>query len=144
MNGMTGYFPMPKLMGAISATAVILAAMYLLTMYQKLMFGPLDKAENRAVRDIRGRETWVFGIVVVAALALGIFPQPILSRSEKSVNAFINGYRDRLQDARKAPEAPPHVYPPLAAAAPPPAAGAAPAGAPPAVPTLIPPGGMAQ
>jgi NADH-quinone oxidoreductase subunit M len=151
-NGMTGFFPMPKLMGAISATAVILAAMYLLTMYQKLMFGPLDKAENRAVRDIRGRETWVFGIIVVAALALGIFPQPILSRSEKSVNAFISGYRDRLQDARRAPEAPPHVYPALPAAAP--AAGAAPAGmpppgAPPPVPPPaphppIPPGGMAQ
>ena len=102
-NGMAGYFPMPKLMGAISATAVILAAMYLLTMYQKLMFGPLDKPENRAVRDIQGRETWVFGIIVVAALVLGIFPQPILSRSEKSVNAFINGYRERLQDARKRP-----------------------------------------
>ena len=148
-NGMTGFFPMPKLMGAISATAVILAAMYLLTMYQKLMFGPLDKAENRAVRDIRGRETWVFGIIVVAALALGIFPQPILSRSEKSVNAFITGYRDRLQDARRAPEAPPHVYPALPAAAPAPAGAAAPpAGAPPTpLPPAhppIPPGGMAQ
>jgi NADH:ubiquinone oxidoreductase subunit 4 (subunit M) len=40
-------------MGAISATAVILAAMYLLTMYQKLMFGPLDKAENRRARHPR-------------------------------------------------------------------------------------------
>jgi hypothetical protein len=65
------------------------------------------------VRDIRGRETWVFGIIVVAALVLGILPQPILSRSEKSVNAFINGYRDRLQDARKRARAPPHVYPAL-------------------------------
>ena len=105
-TGMVGYFPMPKLMGAISASAVILAAMYLLTMYQKLMFGPLDKPENKAVRDIHGRETWVFGIIVVAALVMGIAPQPILSRSEKSVNAFITGYRDRLQDARRAPEAP--------------------------------------
>src|SRR6185436_16775279 len=120
--GMSGYFPLPKLMGAISATAVILAAMYLLTMYQKLMFGPLDKAENRTVRDIRGRETWVFGIVVVAALVMGVFPQPILSRSEKSVDAFIAGYRDRLQDARKAPDAPAHVYPALPAPAAPAAA----------------------
>ena len=52
--------------------------MYLLTMYQKLMFGPLDKPENRNLRDIHGRETWVFGIVVVAALVMGVFPQPIL------------------------------------------------------------------
>ncbi len=61
-------------MGAISATAVILSAMYLLTMYQKLMFGPLDKPENKAVRDIHGRETWVFGIVVAAALVMGLAP----------------------------------------------------------------------
>ena len=87
-------------------------------MFQKVLFGPLDKAENGAVRDLHGREIWVFGIIVVAALVLGIFPQPFLSRSEPSVNAFITGYRDRLQDARKAPEAPPHVYPALPAAAP--------------------------
>ena len=49
--------------------------MYLLTMYQKLMFGPLDKPENNdAVKDIHGREPWVFGIVVVAALVMGLVP----------------------------------------------------------------------
>jgi NADH-quinone oxidoreductase subunit M len=133
-TGMTGYFPLPKLVGAISATAVILAAMYLLTMYQKIMFGPLDKAENKSVRDIHGRETWVFGIVVAAALVLGIAPQPILSRSEASVKAFIANYRDRLQEARRAPEAPAHVYPALPA---PPAV--APAAPPPAPPPPPPP-----
>jgi NADH-quinone oxidoreductase subunit M len=129
-NGMVGFFPAPKLLAAISATAVILAAMYLLTMYQRLMFGPLDKPENRAVKDIHGRERWVFGIVVVAAIALGVWPQPILARSEKSVDAFVNNFRDRLTEARRAPDAPPHLYPPLAgsgapapaAASPPPAA----------------------
>jgi NADH-quinone oxidoreductase subunit M len=125
-TGTTGFFPAPKLLGAISASAVILAAMYLLTMYQKLMFGPLDKPENKTVRDVRGIETWVFGIVVVAALVMGIMPQPILSRSEASVQAFISGYRDRLQEARRAPDAPAHVYPALAAAAPAPAPGGTP------------------
>ena len=116
--GLTGYFPSPKLMGAISATAVILAAMYLLTMYQRLMFGPLDKPENKKVRDIHGQETWVFGIMIAAALVMGLWPQPILSRSEKSVEAFVSSYRDRLQDARRAPDAVAHVYPPLAPNAP--------------------------
>jgi len=132
-TGMVGFFPYPKLMGAIAASAVILAAMYLLTMYQKLMFGPLDKPENKAVRDIHGRETWVFGIVVVVALVMGIAPQPILARSEKSVNAFITGYRDRLQDARRSPETL-HVYPAL----PPAATGPA------AAPAVVPPGGVVQ
>src|SRR6185437_2725134 len=102
---MAGFFPMPKLMGAIAASAVILAAMYLLTMYQKLMFGPLDKPENKSVRDIHGRETWVFGIVVAAALVMGLAPQPILSRSEKSVDAFVANYRDRLEESRRSPDA---------------------------------------
>ena len=40
--------------------------MYLLTMYQKIIFGPLDKPENRDphVKDIHGREIWVFGTIV--------------------------------------------------------------------------------
>ena len=92
------------LRGVQLITAVILAAMYLLTMYQKIFFGPLDKPANRApnVRDVHGRETWVFGIVVVAALFMGVFPQTFLSRSEKSVDAFMKGYRDHLEDARHA------------------------------------------
>ena len=116
--GLSGYFPAPKLMGGIAASAVIISAMYLLGMYQRLMFGPLDKPENRAVRDIHGAETWVFGIVVTVAIVMGLAPQPILARSEKSVDAFVASYRDRLQEARRAPDAPAHIYPPLPAAAP--------------------------
>jgi NADH-quinone oxidoreductase subunit M len=113
--GMSGYFPTPKLYGGIAATAVILSAMYLLTMYQRLMFGPLDKPENRDphVRDVHGQEIVVFGVMIVAALVMGIWPKPILDRSEKSVQAFISTYRDRLQESRRAPDAPPHLYPPI-------------------------------
>ncbi|HET6282602.1 MAG TPA: NADH-quinone oxidoreductase subunit M [Polyangia bacterium] len=142
---LAGYLPGPKVLAAISASAVILAAMYLLSMYQKLMFGPLDKPENKTVRDIHGVETWVFGTVVVAALAMGIWPKPILDRSEKSVQAFISSYSERLQEARKNPDSPSHIFPPLpagavgagagvGAAAP----GAAPAAAPMPTPTPMP------
>jgi hypothetical protein len=55
---------------------------------------------------------------VTAAIVMGLAPQPILSRSEKSVEAFVSSYRDRLQEARRAPDAPAHIYPAL-----PPAAG---------------------
>ncbi|HXU64629.1 MAG TPA: NADH-quinone oxidoreductase subunit M [Polyangia bacterium] len=114
--GLSGFFPAPKLMGIIAASAVIFAAMYLLSMYQKLMFGPLDKPENKTVRDAHGREIVVFGVVVLAALVMGLAPQPILNRSEKSVDAFVSSYRDRLQDSRRQPDAAAHIYPALAAA----------------------------
>jgi NADH-quinone oxidoreductase subunit M len=142
--GMKGFFPAPKLLAAISATAVILAAMYLLGMYQKLMFGPLDKPENKAVKDVHGRETWVFGIIVVAAVVMGLFPGPILARSAKSVDAFVASYRDRLGDARRDVDAPAHIYPAIPTTAP--SLGGAPAGtapagtAPPPTPTPAPGG----
>jgi NADH-quinone oxidoreductase subunit M len=107
-----------KAMAIISASAVILAAMYLLTMYQKIFFGPLDKPENKdpSVRDIHGRERWVFGLIVAAALVMGIYPQPILDRSEKSVAALIAGFNERLKDSAANQDAPAHLFPPGAVA----------------------------
>ena len=112
-----------KLVAIISASSVILAAMYLLTMYQKIFFGPLDNPENKEphVRDIHGRERWVFGFVIVAALVMGVYPQPILARSEKSVAAMISQFQERLKDSEASPEAPAHLFAGAAAAkAPPP------------------------
>jgi len=60
---------------------------------------------------VHGRERWVFGIVIVAALVLGIYPQPILARSEKSVSALITGYAERLRDSASNPDAPAHLFP---------------------------------
>jgi NADH-quinone oxidoreductase subunit M len=113
-------FPGTKVMAIVSASAVILAAMYLLTMYQKIFFGPLDKPENKApnVRDIHGRERWVFGFIIVAALVMGIYPKPILARSEKSVAGLIAGFQERLKDSAANPDAPAHLFPNIPGGAP--------------------------
>ena len=107
-NGMAPAFAHPALLAAISATAVILAAVYLFTMYQKVMLGPLDKPENRdeKVRDLSLTEKIVFAVVVVFALGMGVAPGPILGRSAASVDALLESYRGRLAEARRQPEAP--------------------------------------
>jgi len=107
------FIPSPQLLAGISGLAVIFAAMYLLNMYQKLMFGPLDKPENKDphLKDIHGIEKWVFGIVIVAALVMGLYPQPVLARSEKSVAAFLTSFHERLADSQKNPDAPAHLFP---------------------------------
>ncbi len=107
-SGFTPPFAHPALLAAISTTAVILAAVYLLTMYQKVMLGPLDKAENRSekMRDLGWNEKIVFAIIVVAAIGMGVAPGPILNRSLASVDAALVGYRSRLAQARVRPDAP--------------------------------------
>jgi NADH-quinone oxidoreductase subunit M len=101
-------FAHPALLAAISATAVILAAVYLFTMFQKVMLGPLDKPENRdeKVRDLSWDEKLVFAVIVALALGMGVAPGPILSRSSASVDAMVESYRGRLAEARSRPEAP--------------------------------------
>jgi len=106
--GATPPFAHPALLAAISATAVVLAAVYLFTMFQKVMFGPLDKPENRdeKVRDLSWNEKLVFAVIVVLALGMGVAPGPILQRSSASVDAMLESYRGRLTEARSRPEAP--------------------------------------
>jgi NADH-quinone oxidoreductase subunit M len=101
-------FGHPALLAGLAATAVILAAVYLLTMYQRVMFGPLDKPENRdpQVRDLGLRERLVFGVLVLAALVMGMVPQPILERTAASVQVLTASYRDRLAEARANPFGP--------------------------------------
>jgi NADH-quinone oxidoreductase subunit M len=106
--GVPPAFAHPALLAAISATAVILAAVYLFTMFQKVMLGPLDKPENRdeKVRDLSWNEKLVFAVIMVLALGMGVAPGPILSRSSASVDAMVENYRGRLAEARSRPEAP--------------------------------------
>ena len=101
-------FGHPALLAGLAATAVILAAVYLLTMFQRVMFGPLDKPENRdpQVHDLGLRERLVFGVLVLAALVMGLAPQPIIERTTASVQALTASFRDRLAEARANPDGP--------------------------------------
>jgi NADH:ubiquinone oxidoreductase subunit 4 (subunit M) len=77
-------------------------------MFQRVMFGPLDKPENSdpKVRDLGLRERVVFGVLILAALAMGMVPQPILERTAASVKILTASYRDRLAEAQKNPDGP--------------------------------------
>ena len=101
-------FAHPALLAGLAAFAVILAAVYLLTTYQRVMFGPLDKPENRdpQVRDLGLRERLVFAVLVLTALVMGMAPQPILDRTAASVQELTANYRFRLAEARANPIGP--------------------------------------
>src|SRR3954462_4565306 len=84
-----GYsFPMPRLLGALAATGVVLGAIYLLWMFQKVFFGKLDKAKNGKLKDLSGRELATFLPLVVGIFLLGLFPTSLLSVMQPSVDRF--------------------------------------------------------
>ncbi|MBA3392448.1 MAG: NADH-quinone oxidoreductase subunit M, partial [Deltaproteobacteria bacterium] len=92
------YLPYPRLLGALAATGVILGAIYLLYMFQKVFFGKLDKAKNGNLKDLSGSELAVFVPLVIGIFLMGLFPRPFLRTMEPSVDKFIGDYKSRVRE----------------------------------------------
>lgn len=61
----------------IATIAIVLAALYILLMYQRTMTGPL-RDDNAGVTDLRPREVTALAPAVVLIIVFGFFPQPLL------------------------------------------------------------------
>ena len=75
---------------AFATLGVIFAAGYLLWMWRRVMFGPLDKPENIALSDVNGRELAYLVPIVAMAIFMGVAPNFFLSRMEPSVHQFLD------------------------------------------------------
>jgi NADH-quinone oxidoreductase subunit M len=71
---------------AVAATVgIILAAIYILWMYQRTMTGPV-RPELATMPDLKARELWAVGPLIALIVALGVFPQPALNVINPAVN----------------------------------------------------------
>lgn len=85
-----GAFEFNYVYAALGATGIILGAVYMLWAYQKVMFGPLDKAANKVLSDINPREILVLLPLAIMMFVMGIYPKPFLERMEPSVQALLD------------------------------------------------------
>ena len=81
--------------GVLAATGVILAAVYMLTMFQRVMFGKLDKDENKNLTDLSAREIGVLVPIVVFIVLIGIYPNAFLKKMEPTVNKLITSVQTK-------------------------------------------------
>jgi NADH-quinone oxidoreductase subunit M len=73
----------------IAATGVILAACYMLWMYQRVIFGKVTKPENERLKDLSVREKVILTPLVVLVFWIGIYPKPFLDRVEPAVRQIL-------------------------------------------------------
>ncbi len=84
-----GTFETHAYIAVIAALGVIFAAYYMLPMVQRILFNPLDHAENRTLPDLSGREIVVLTPLLIVMLWMGLYPRPFLERMEPTVVELI-------------------------------------------------------
>ena len=75
---------------ALAAVGVVLAAVYLLWMYQRVFLGEITNDKNKSLPDCSALEKFILTTVVIVILAMGIYPQPFLRRMDHSVDAIMS------------------------------------------------------
>jgi len=59
----------------VAALGAILAAVYLLVMYEKVFLGPVTVAENQHLADLNWREILILAVILVVAFWIGLYPK---------------------------------------------------------------------
>ncbi|OBG60866.1 NADH-quinone oxidoreductase subunit M [Mycobacterium sp. E3339] len=72
-----GTFNRYWLAAAFGVTALVLSAIYMLWLYQRMMTGPVA-AGNEKIGDLRARELVVVAPLIALLFVLGIYPKPVL------------------------------------------------------------------
>jgi len=77
------------IVAAIAATGIILGAVYMLHMYQKVMFGKITRKENEDIKDMNLREILMMAPIIVLIFWIGLYPRPFLRILEPAVNEVV-------------------------------------------------------
>lgn len=100
LNGFVGEFTIllgafgSKVFGSpwfagIATLGVILAAAYLLKMFEKTFLGPITKDENKGLKDLNLREIITMVPLLVLIFWLGIYPQPFFNLINPAVEKLV-------------------------------------------------------
>jgi len=74
---------------AVAATGVILSAVYMLWMFQRVNYGPVTNAKNKGLRDLSVREWFVIAPVCAMAVFMGVLPGVFLKPMEPAVRKTV-------------------------------------------------------
>ena len=77
-----------KVYVVFATVGVVLAAVYMLWMFQRVMFGTLDKT-NEGLPDLNAREVVVMLPILLFIVWIGVYPKTFLSKIEKSVEVVV-------------------------------------------------------
>jgi NADH-quinone oxidoreductase subunit M len=111
LNGFIGEFlillgtfsstvPYAKTFAVLGATGVILSAVYLLWMLQRVLFGEITRKENAELQDMNWREKVGLLPLVAMAIIMGVAPMLFLRSTDKTVDSVRQIVAGKAQTAK--------------------------------------------
>ncbi|HWP41704.1 MAG TPA: NADH-quinone oxidoreductase subunit M [Blastocatellia bacterium] len=100
LNGFVGEFlvlvgaftseglPRARLFASLAALGMILSAVYMLWMYQRVIMGEIRNPANGGLKDLNGRERLALAPIIVLIFLMGIYPSLFLSRSSAAIETI--------------------------------------------------------
>jgi len=73
----------------LAATTLILGAAYSLWMVKRVVFGDVANEQVAKLSDVNGREALILGTLVLAVLALGLWPGPLVDVMRASIDNLL-------------------------------------------------------
>jgi len=90
---LVGVFQKNILVGVLASFGVILAAAYMLWLYKRIIFGRMANTEFKKMSDLNNTEIYIFASLAFLTLFFGIYPEPLFTTIDVSVNNLINNYQ---------------------------------------------------
>ena len=85
-----GIFQVNGLWAACATSGVILAACYILWMFQRVMFLELKNPENMKLKDMNMRELITIVPLLILIFWIGLYPKPFMKTFDASVNNLVS------------------------------------------------------
>ncbi len=73
----------------VATSGVILSAVYMLWMFQRVMFGELDNPKNQVLADLNAREIVIMVPLLVLIFVMGVYPTPFLNKMAPAIDRLV-------------------------------------------------------
>jgi NADH-quinone oxidoreductase subunit M len=92
-----GMFKTNMTYAIIGASGVIVAAVYMLWMVQRVFYGDVVNEKNKILHDMNWRERFLLLPLVVLVFWIGIYPRPFLKMIEPSVQNLVESVQQKYR-----------------------------------------------
>ena len=93
---LVGAFHKNIFVAVLASLGIILVAAYMLWLYRRVVFGKIGNSEIKEKPDINKTEVYILGSLVFLILFFGVYPQPLFTTVDVSINNLINKYESNI------------------------------------------------